>query len=318
MTEGPVLSVCIATYNRADRLDRLLHALAAQELREPFQVVVYDDASTDGTAQVLSSWISTGELSLDVHRGAVNRGPAVGRNTAWRASRAPLVLFTDDDCVPLPGWAVAHLTSSGSRRVTVGRTCPHPEQRQLEGPFSRSLDVTGTTFFQTCNIGYPRALLDELGGFDEGFRRAAGEDTELGLRAVKAGAQAVFAPEAEVYHDVRPSSWLAAVRESAKWVDIPLFAKRHPDSGGSVLHSTRWWKRSHPPAVLAVAGLAAMPWQPVLVVAVLPWLHLRTGRWRVNSRIRQWPWVLPGQLIVDLAEVTTLVRGSLRHRRFLL
>ena len=121
-----------------------------------------------------------------------------------------------------------------------------------------------------------------------------------------------------MFHDVRPSDWLASVRESTKWVDVPLFAALHPGSAGTVLHSRRWWKRSHPPAVLAAVGLLGAGWHPLLLLAVLPWLRLRTGPWRVNSRIRQWPWVLPGQLAIDLAEVAVLARGSLRHRYLML
>jgi GT2 family glycosyltransferase len=317
VSEG-VLSVCVSTFNRAEQLDRLLRALLGQNLTEPFEVVVYDDASTDGTADVLSRWRASQRLQLEVLRGGVNKGPAAGRNTAWRASTGPLVLFTDDDCVPQPGWARAHLAAAGPARVTVGRTRPDPDQVHHTGPFSRSMDVTGAGFFQTCNIAYPRPLLDELDGFHEGFRRAAGEDTDLGLRAVAAGADAVFVEDAVVLHDVRPSDWTAALRECAKWGDIPLFAARHPGTTAEILHSNRWWRASHPPALLAAAGIAGAAWEPWLLLAALPWLRHRTGAGRVEARIRQWPWVLPAQLAVDLAEVLVLARGSLRHRRLLL
>ncbi len=295
---APRVSVCVATFNRAERLDRLLAALAAQDLTDALEVIVYDDASTDGTAAVLEAWSRSGDLDLSVHRGDVNRGPAVGRNIAWRGSRAPLVLFTDDDCVPLPGWAGAHVAQAGPRRVTVGRTRPNPDQQDLSGPFSRSLDVADATFFQTCNIGYPAALLEALDGFHEGFRRAAGEDTELGLRAMDSGADALFVAEAEVLHDVRPSDWLVAVRECGKWVDVPLFAAMHPSSAGTVLHSRFWWKRSHPPAVLAAVGVAGAALHPLLFLAVMPWLRLRTGPWRVNARVRQWEFFIKVQLVV--------------------
>src|SRR5205814_9822203 len=115
-----------------------------------------------------------------VLRGASNAGPATGRNLAWRRDLAPLVLFTDDDCVPSPSWVRAHVEAAGP--ITVGRTVPAPDQLDRVGPFSRTLQVDSAELFHTCNIGYPRDLLLALDGFDERYRRAAGEDTDLGLR----------------------------------------------------------------------------------------------------------------------------------------
>ena len=309
------VAVCVSTYNRADRLDRLLRSLAAQTISD-LEVVVYADASADATPQVLASW--AGRLALTVLRGETNAGPARGRNRAWRATSAPLVLFTDDDCVPGPTWVAEHLAARGPRTVTVGRTLPDPEQAGHRGPFSRTLQVEDAGLFHTCNVGYPRTLLEELGGFDERYRRAAGEDTDLGLRATAAGAVAQFLPEALVLHDVRPSSWRAALRETAKWSDVPLFASQHPAATTGALWSQHWWRRTHPYAVLAAAGLAGAARHPVALVAVVPWLRLRTGELQVDARRRHWPWVLPAQLAVDLAEVAVLARGSVRHRRLLL
>lgn len=308
----PVATVCVSTYNRADRLDRLLRSLAAQDI-SGFDVVVYDDASTDRTAEVLEGW--RGTLPMTVLVGATNRGPAAGRNAALRAATAPLVLFTDDDCVPRPDWVRAHVEAAGP--ITVGRTVPAPGQLDRTGPFSRTLSVESVELFHTCNIGYPRSLLLALGGFDERYRKAAGEDTDLGLRALQAGAEAVFLPGAVVEHDVRPSSWPAAMRETAKWVDVPLFARTHGVDSAAV-YSRWWWRRTHPVATAAVIGLVLAPRWRWALLAVLPWLRLRTGELQVQARRRHWPWVLPGQLAVDAAEVAVLARGSVRHRRLLL
>jgi len=304
------VSVCIATYNRAAGLDRLLRSLARQGI-PGLEVVVHDDASSDGTAEVLA------RHEVAVVRSEVNVGPAAGRNRAWRASSGELVLFTDDDCVVSDGWVAAHLAAAAPDRVTVGRVQPDPRQLHLQGPFSRTMVVDSVGAFATCNIGYPRSVLERTGGFDESFRRAAGEDTDLGLRAVGGGSEAVFVPEALVHHDVRPSSWPVALREARKWVDMPLFAAKHPDSR-IITHDGLWWRQTHPVAVLAGAGIAGAAVTPYALVAVLPWLRLRTTHARVQARRRHWPWVLPATLAVDLAEVAVLARGSVRHRRLLL
>lgn len=308
-------TVCVSTYNRAGRVERLLEALLAQDVTD-FDVVVFDDASTDRTREVLGRWVDHQKLPLTVLTGQQNAGPARGRNAAWQAATGALILFTDDDCVPDPSWVREHLAVQGSRRVTVGRTEPDPGQPS--GPFSRSVRVSDASYFQTCNVSYPRRLVEELGGFDETFRRAAGEDTELGLRAVEAGAEPVFAPAALVLHEVRPSSWRAALREAVKWADLPLVVAKHPKSSRSLLYSRLWWRRSHPVAALAALGLVVGMRRPAALLAVLPWLRFRTTEQLPQARRRTWPVVLPAQLVLDVVEVGTLARGSVRHRRLLL
>jgi glycosyltransferase involved in cell wall biosynthesis len=307
------VSVCVSTYGRADRLDRLLAALVDQDLEGGLEVVVYDDASPDRTPQVLAGYREV--LRLTVLRGATNQGPAVGRNAAWRAATSELVLFTDDDCQPSRGWAREHLAAAGPDRVTVGRTVPDPEQP--EGPFSRTLRAEDARYFQTANIAYPARLLAQLGGFDERYRKAAGEDTDLGLRATERGVEVVFVRDALVLHDVRPSHWRSALRETGKWVDVPLFAGEHPTSAGTVLHTRLWWRASHPLALLALAGLVVSRRNPLALAAVVPWVRFRTHE-QIKARRRHWPRVLAGQLLIDLAEVAVLGRGSLRHRHLLL
>ena len=202
--------------------------------------------------------------------------------------------------------------------VGVGPPPPDPEQAHLIGPFSRTLDVPDARFFQTANVSYPKPLLEQLGGFHEGFRKAAGEDTDLGCRARESGAEVAFLPDALVHHDVRPSDWTAAMRETTKWVDIPLFGRLHDGDVDGILHTRRWWRASHPPAALAAVGLLGALAEPWAVLLVLPWLRFRTRTWRVNARRRQWLWVLPAQLALDVTEVLVLARGSVRHRHLLL
>jgi GT2 family glycosyltransferase len=286
-----------------------------------FEVCVYDDASPDETPAVLARWAD--RLTLRSRHGEVNRGPATGRNRAWEMARADIVVFTDDDCVPTPGWLAAHAAAhAGEDRtrttVAVGRTAPNPDQAHLEGTFSRTLRVDDARYFQTCNLSMPRDLLVSLGGFDETFRRAAGEDTDLGLRAVESGAEAVFLPDALVHHDVRASSVRATVRDAFRWSDITLVVRKHPLVRTTLVHRTWFWKQSHPPAILAAIGLVAALRRPWAVLLVLPWLRLRWHQHPPVAGKAELLQVLPALLAVDLAEVASMARGSVRHRTLLL
>ena len=318
----PLVTVAVSTHGRAELLPRLLGGLAAQTLpADRFEVVVVDDGSPDHTAAVLEDLAGDLPFELRILRHGRNRGAAAGRNTAWRAAAAPVIAFTDDDCVPAPGWLAAGLAAldAGPGSFAVGRTEPDPsEARWLHRPFSRSLTVDSPRFFETCNVFYRRADLDELGGLDEGF--STGEDTDLGLRMVEAGRTAVWAPDAVVRHRVRPPDLRAHLREARHWSDLVLVLRRHPGRRRELVHGRWFWKRSHPPTVVALVGIAAavLGRSPRPLALVAWWVVHRLVIEPPCPGPRRRVLALPGTFLVDAAEVEAMVRGSIRHRRILL
>ena len=321
---GPDVTVVVPTFQRANLLGRLVGALEAQTLpTDRFEVVVVDDASTDDTPAVLATLAADSPLRITVVRQPVNGGPAAARNAGIAHARAEVIAFTDDDCVPEPGWLVSGLEAlGGGTAAAVGRTVSALDQS--EGPFSRTLRVEDDRFMQTCNVFYRRDVLRAAGGFDGALR--TGEDTDLGLRVREQGHTVTFAPEALVVHDVRPSSLSAALRDAARWVDLPAVVGRHPQVRRTHLTWRVFWKPTHPPAILAAVGLlvAAAPGPArrrralAGAVALLPWLR---RRWVLQPLARgraARAATLPGALAVDLTEVATMVRGSARHRSLVL
>src|SRR5207247_9572197 len=85
-----------------------------------------------------------------------------------------------------------------------------------------------TPVAQTCNIAYARALLERSGGFDEALPLAAGEDTDLAIRAQALGAQIVAAPEVLTYHAVEAVTLPARLRETWRWQHLAYVVRRHP------------------------------------------------------------------------------------------
>lgn len=323
MSVAPDVSVVVTTYRRAHLLPRLLTALEAQTADPAlFEVVVCDNGSDDDTPSVLDALRTTTPLELRVVRADANHGPGAGRELAWRDARAPLVAFTDDDCQPEPQWlvqAVAVMRQQG-RAVVVGRTVPDPEQVHLLVDFARTQRIDDERFAQTCNVLYRREDLERVGGFDPGFTTPGGEDTDLALRVEVAGSPRVFAAGAVVRHDVRPTSLRATLRESLRWHDVPLLFGKHPQARAELLHLRWFWKPSHPPVLLLLAGamvaLATRRAGPLLLA--LPWVRFRTRVWPVaRGPRRRWA-MLPGALAVDALEVAVMARGSLRHRTVVL
>ncbi|MBW3663705.1 MAG: glycosyltransferase [Actinobacteria bacterium] len=312
MGELPDVAVVVSTRDRAALLPRLVDALERQDLRRPFEVVIVDDGSADATPQVLVDLERRTTLDLRVVRHERSRGPAAGRNTGWRISRAPVIAFTDDDTVPQPGWLSAGLDAAApGHGIVVGRTRANPDQMGDIGPFSRTLDIAGVRFYETCNIFYDRADLERVGGFDERFTRPGGEDVDLALRVLGTGAESRYAEDAVVHHDVHPSRLATAFHDATRWTGVPLLFGKHPELRAQHLRHGIFWKDTHEYTVLAAVGLLAGKRLPVALLLTLPWLRLRL-RPGVLSRRRVLP-TLPIRFALDLIEVASLVGASVRH-----
>ena len=225
---------------------------------DEFEVVIVDDCSSDETAAVLAAEAERGELRLAVIRQPENRGRASAREAGWRAAAAELIAFTDDDCVPAPDWLERGLSACAARpgAIVQGRTEPDPGQLDRLGPFSRTIEVSGyDAAFQTCNIFYPRPVLERVGGFDtEAFGRVhGGEDSDLAWRAIEAGTAAGFDPRPLVHHAVNELGALGKIRLAAGW-SLLAYA-RHPELRRASFATPLFWKHTHIWLARALLGL---------------------------------------------------------------
>ncbi len=233
----PQISVVIPTFNRLERLKRVLGALAVQTLdSQLFETIVVSDGSTDGTDEYLD-----GPTPVPlVHARQDNAGPAAARNHGVGVARARLVLFIDDDVVASPTLLERHVQRHGDSdsTVVVGPMLNAPgyeysawvawEQAMLDKQYrAMRMGAYPATFrqFYTGNASLGRALFEKAGGFDTAFRRA--EDVELAFRLDGCGASFVFEEEAVAYHFAERSfdSWLAAAQAYGR--NDVLFARDH-------------------------------------------------------------------------------------------
>jgi GT2 family glycosyltransferase len=173
-------------------------------------------------------------------------------------------------------------------------------------------------YAQTCNILYPRRLLEEVGGFDESAPLSSGEDTDLALRARATGADYIGAAGALVYHAVETHSLLSMVRFARRWESLAFVVKRHPQLRRELVYGI-FWKRAHVWLPLAVAGVLAAPRRPLTLVLVLPYAKVAMPHRgsHVRGRLRALA-ELTGRAVLDIAEMAVLVRGSLRYRTLFL
>lgn len=222
-SQTPLVSVVVPTYNRIDRLRRVLNAFAEQTVdRDLFELIVVSDGSTDGTEEYLHS----DELPLPVTAiTQANSGPAAARNRGFEAAQADLVLFVDDDVLPAPNLVEEHLAAQANRTDTVvigPMLTPDDhvmspwvdwEQRMLYKQYDdmhNGVYAATARQFYTGNVSIERKHLVDSNGFDERFRRA--EDVELAFRLDDTGVEFHFHPDAKGYH--------YAERGFEPWCDI--------------------------------------------------------------------------------------------------
>jgi hypothetical protein len=321
------------------RLRWLLAALADQDA----EVLVAHNAG-DPAGEVLRDFPQVREVIAP-------GGPAALRNAAWRESTATHVAFTDDDCRPPADWvsnAVAAVRRDPGALVQ-GATHPDPDELEVfrRAPHARSQEIDPPhVMAQTCNVIYPRAVLEAVGGFDESFPQAVGEDTDLALRARAAGTAYVAAPEVLTYHAVE-SGLIRRLRGTWRWQHIALVVQRHPELRRELPLRGYAWKARHAWLALALAGAgvaaarapragaahrrapipragaahrrAPLPRAALALAAAAPYLATTPRRYGSSPRgLARTATELPGRALVDAVELAALLRGSARYRTFLL
>lgn len=261
---SPRVTVVIITRDRQASLMRTLDRLA--ELPERPPVVVVDNGSSDGTPDLVRGRVAGFPVPLRLEA-EPQPGPAAARNRGAAAAAGDLILFIGDDMEPADSGLVAgHAAAHGDamRLLVMGRATWNPA-RPIS-TFMRWLEHGGPQFdfdalargpvpltqLCTANISLPRALLAEAGGFDERFRYAALEDTELGVRLERLGATLRYDPDLRVLHD-HPTTLADSLRRMRRvGASARLYNRLHPERPLAALPvpAGRSWRLLHGPRAL--------------------------------------------------------------------
>lgn len=247
----PVFSVVVPTFDRRDVLEEVLAAVEAQEGAPELELLVVNDGSTDGTAELLDRRRFRVPARV-LHQ--ENLGPAAARNHGVSVARGRFVAFLGDDTVPSRGWLRAHhetlvgSPAEAARRRgdwvgVIGYTRWHPRMRL--DPFLRYINEHGLqfgyaliddpedvpfNFFYTSNLSLDREAL-EVEPFDLGFPYAAWEDIEASYRLKKCGFRLLYQAGAVVDHDHPTSLARFCGRQERVGYSAVVFYRRHPELG---------------------------------------------------------------------------------------
>lgn len=271
-------SVIIPFYNRADFLPLVVEALIRQDM--PVEIIIVDDGSKDNTSEVARKY----PVKYVFQK---NSGPASARNRGFMESSSDIAAFTDSDCIAKPDWIRRLIEGFDSDDVgavagsydianpeSLLACLIHEEIKWRHSRFGRYIRAFGS-----YNVAIRRDVFEKIGGFDESYRTASGEDNDLSYRILKAGYQIRFKPDALVAHyhtsrlwkylkeQFRHGFWRMKLykghREMMKgddytiWKDVLEVPLSFFSSAGLLLFFTRFW--FFEPLIIAILFLIQIP-----------------------------------------------------------
>lgn len=197
-----MITVVVPVFNGGKTIRATIEHLLRQSLR-PNEIIVVDDGSTDDTAEVLQSFGSRIKV-----KSKSNGGPASARNAGIRSSTGTLIAFTDSDCLPDEKWLQEIVKGFYGQNIAGvgGMVCGASdglisEYVDLHRWMNPRYGANGTVVeLITANACFRRNVLVQANSFDERFRGAGGEDTELSIRLRSIGYDLTSVESAIVRH----------------------------------------------------------------------------------------------------------------------
>ncbi len=248
-------SVIIPTCHRNDDLARCLERLApgAQTLEaENYEVIVTDDGRTSTAERMVreqfpwARWVQ-----------GPRRGPAANRNNGARQAGGEWLVFTDDDCLPVPAFLSSYMVATTSSSVSVleGKTSPVGirQRTDMECPANEN-----GGYLWSCNMAVRKDLFEKMEGFDTGFPGPALEDVDFRTRLKKAGHLFVFVPNALVLHPWRAGRGFDFCKLQNR--SMAYFVGKHPEAAYMVSYRNLTYELAHkilkqlPPVAIACRG----------------------------------------------------------------
>lgn len=244
LSNEPEVSIVLVFYNQAPlSLDCLRSILACCDV--PAEVIIVDNASSDGTEQLLGRLDGARLIQNDNNRGFVE---AVNQAAAMARGRHLLLLNNDAELLPgAIGAAIEALDADervgavGGRIVLLDGSLQEAgsiiwqdgsclgygrgaEPEQPEFMFRREVDYCSGAFFLT-----PRCLFEKLGGFDLAYAPAYYEESDYCIRLKKAGYKVLYEPAAVIRHFEFASSGGLAGASELQRAHREILVDRHAD-----------------------------------------------------------------------------------------
>ena len=265
LIESTYISIIIPTFNGGARIQNCLDSLLKQTVGRNAEILIVDDGSTDNTIEVVNQFPGVRVITQ------ANAGPAAARNRGAAEARGAIILFTDDDCVPMQDWLDAMLAPFEDPEVVGAKGVYRTHQKSLAARFVQieyedryrlMAGLSSIDFIDTYSAAFRRDRFLEMTGYDTSFPVACAEDIELSYRMSARGWKMKFVPNAIVYH-THPDTFSKYLKKKYKFAFWRVLAVRKNPSKGV--------KDSHTPQTMKLQLLFA----PVLLLAAVFDLAIR-------------------------------------------
>jgi len=221
--KNPLVSIVILTWNSANFIETCLESLSWQTYR-PFEVIVADNASKDGTLKKAKECPQCGIVKKFLANER-NLGCAGGNNVGWRASSGEIVVILNPDTVVEKTWLeeLAGALQSDPEAAVAGCKIYYPNSHILQHAGGKihpngmtthlgngeedkgQYDELRTVDYVTgAALAVKRKILEEIGGFDEDYDPAYFEETDFCYKVRKKGCKVIYVPKSVLYHYESP------------------------------------------------------------------------------------------------------------------
>jgi GT2 family glycosyltransferase len=259
------ISVVIGSYNQCHQLERVLTGYLAQVTTVPFEVVVVDSFSEDGTKDMVDAFIrQSPDFNLKFLQRQNPAGKAEARNEGVANASSPIIIITDADMIPDTGFVQAHYEAHASAKTpccfeglayNLKTYDWPPDKTTLQPQVSASHDNNDRLdwyYFLTGNVSFPVDIFNQLNGFSLDFKSYGWEDLELGYRLKKNGIPLYYLTSAVNYHYHVISDKEKVARKYTMGQSAQVFIKKHPE--------LKWFLGLNPLSVFIRRRLSSRHW----------------------------------------------------------
>lgn len=277
------LSIIIPSFNTQATIDKTLSSVFSNSFKKAFEVIVVDDASTDNTLKIIRKY------NVRVLKNKINSGPAYSRNVGAQKSRGRLLLFLDSDVV-LRRNTIRNLVSHYEKVKRGGKECVcgcYFEKKPVNKGFGPELNALHYYYLLEKNIAlysssgilsdnvFPsfcglisKKVFFNLGGFNEKYKIAGGEEHDLGFRLQIKQIPIYILLNSPVSHHFRPLLKMIKVHFK-RGINYLITEKKYPQKkicyGVNATEAFNFFL----PFLTVFSLISSIIWRPLFLLAFL-------------------------------------------------